>query len=73
MDVYVRIFAGTYEAKQEAHYHAYQPWDWYQFPVWEAMGQQPGNFEYIVEDSIDVARHQVLSTRGEYRTELTAA
>ena len=28
-----------------------QPWDWYQFPVWQSMGQQPVHSEFIVDAS----------------------
>lgn len=32
-----------------------QPWDWYQFPVWQSMGQQPVT-EYIAERVYDEDR-----------------
>ena len=74
--MYVRTFPGSYAPATESHFVLYdcdvpaehrratQPWGWYLFPVWESIGQQAANFEYVLPDFVEVLRHQVVSHHG---------
>ena len=73
LDVFVRLFAGQYESTHEARYLVYDRdaaavssrrvpgiEDWFYYFVWESVGQVVPNFEYIVEDFIEISEAMVL-------------
>ena len=73
LDVFVRVFAGEYEAPEEARYILYDRdaadvssrkmpsiENWYYFQTWESCGQAVPNFEYVVEDYIELTQAVVL-------------
>ena len=75
LDVFVRVFAGAYEAPEEARYILYDRdaadvssrrrpsiEDWYYFQTWESCGQALPNFEYVVDDYIELTQAVVLQS-----------
>jgi hypothetical protein len=74
LDVFVRCFAGEYEGADEARYlvcdresHVSlrvqrRPEDWYYSSNWESCGQGQPNFEYVIDDFIELAEAVVLQS-----------